>query len=81
MIGGIAGDAGNGAAIGAVAGTMRGGRQQREANAASKQQAAQSASSQLQHQYSQAKSAYNQQMDTFKRGFSACMDARDYSVK
>jgi hypothetical protein len=45
------------------------------------QQASQSASSQLQHQYSQAKSAYNHQMDTFKRGFSACMDARDYSVK
>jgi len=35
---------------------------------------------QLQQQSSQAKAAYNKQMDTFKRGFSACMDARGYSV-
>jgi hypothetical protein len=30
---------------------------------------------------SQAMFAYNKKMDTFKRGFSACMDARGYSVK
>jgi hypothetical protein len=81
VIGGIAGDAGTGAAIGAVAGTVRGGRKQREANASSKQQASQSASAQMQQQYAQAKAAYSKQMDTFKRGFSACMDARGYSVK
>lgn len=81
MVGAIAGDAGKGAAAGAVVGTMRGGRQQRQANAASKQQAAQSASSQMHQQYKQALAAYNAQMDTFKRGFSACMDARSYSVK
>ena len=81
VIGGIAGDAGKGAAIGAVAGTVRGGRQQRQANEQSKQQAAQSAGAQVQQQSSQAKAAYNKQMDTFKRGFSACMDARGYSVK
>jgi len=81
VIGGIAGDAGKGAAIGATVGTVRGGRQQRQANEQSKQQAAQSAGAQVQQQSSQAKAAYNQQMDTFKRGFSACMDARGYSVK
>lgn len=81
MVGAIAGDAGKGAAAGAVVGTMRGGRRQREANAASKQQAAQSASSQVQRQYEQALAAYNEQRDTFKRGFSACLDARGYSVK
>jgi hypothetical protein len=81
VIGGIAGDAGKGAAIGAAAGTVRGGRQQRQANEQSKQQAAQSASAQMQQQSSQATAAYNKQMDTFKRGFSACLDARGYSVK
>jgi uncharacterized protein YcfJ len=81
MVGAIAGDAGKGAAAGAVVGTMRGGMKQREANAASKQQAAQSASSQLQRQYQQELAAYNKQLDTFKRGFSACLDARNYSVK
>lgn len=81
MIGAIAGDAGKGAAAGAVVGTMRGGRQQRQANEASKQEAAQSASSQMQQQYKQARAGYNAQLDTFKRGFSACMDSRSYSVK
>ena len=81
VIGGIAGDAGKGAAAGAVVGTMRGGMKQREANAASKQQAAQSASAQIQQQSQQARAAYNKQLDTFKRGFSACMDSRAYSVK
>src|SRR6516164_816425 len=81
MVGAIAGDAGKGAAAGAVVGTMRGGRRQREANAASKQQAAQSASSQLQQEHQQALAAYNKEKDTFKRGFSACLDARNYSVK
>lgn len=81
VIGGIAGDAGKGAAIGAAAGTVRGGRQQRQANEQSKQQAAQSAGEQMHQQSSQAKAAYNKQMDTFKRGFSSCMDARGYSVK
>jgi hypothetical protein len=50
-------------------------------NEQSKQQAAQSAGAQMQQQSSQAKAAYNKEMDTFKRGFSACMDARGYSVK
>jgi len=81
MIGAIAGDAGKGAGIGAVAGTMRGGMQQRQTNAAMKQQAAQQGSSQVQQDYAQAKASYDQSMNTFKRAFSACMDARAYSVK
>ena len=79
-VGAIAGDTGKGAAIGAVVGTMQGGSRQRQANEQSKQQAAQSASAQLQQQYQQSRAAYNQQRDTFKRGFTACMDARGYSV-
>ena len=80
-IGAISGNAGRGAAVGATVGTVRGGRKQRQANEQSKEQAAQSAGAQAQQQANQAKAAYNQQMDTFKRGFSACMDARGYSVK
>lgn len=80
-LGAITGNAGRGAAVGATVGTVRGGRKQRAANEQSQQQAAQSAGAQLQQQAKQATAAYNQQMNTFKRGFSACMDARGYSVK
>jgi hypothetical protein len=80
-IGAITGNAGRGAAIGATVGTVRGGRRQRQANEASKQEGAQAAASQQQQAYAQSKAAYNQRKSTFKRGFSACMDARGYSVK
>lgn len=69
-IGAIAGDAGTGAAIGATAGAVRGRRQQKKANKQAEQQAQASAQSQQQ-----------QKLDTFKRAFSACIDAKGYSVK
>jgi hypothetical protein len=69
-IGGIAGDAGTGAAVGATAGAVRGRRQQKKANKQAEQEAQQTAHAQQQ-----------QTLDTFKKGFSACMDARQYSVK
>ncbi len=81
VIGGIAGDAGKGAAIGAGVGTVHGGRKQRKANEASKDQASAQAGADVQQQYQNQKAAYDQQMSTFKRAFSACMDARGYSVK
>jgi hypothetical protein len=81
VVGAIAGDAGKGAAIGATVGTVRGGRQQRQANAASKEAGANQAGAQLQQQYNQQKAAYDQQMGSFKRAFSACVDSRGYSVK
>jgi hypothetical protein len=81
VIGGIAGNAGAGAAVGATVGTVHGGRKQRKANEASKDQASAQAEAQVQQQYHSQKAAYNQQMDKFKRAFSACMDARGYSVK
>jgi len=80
-IGAISGNAGRGAAIGATVGTVRGGRRQRQANEAAKEEGAQSAAAQQNQTYGQSKAAYNQQIGTFKRGFSACMDARGYSVK
>jgi len=61
--------------------TLRSGRKQRQANEASQAQGAQAAASQQHQAYAQSKAAYNKQIDTFKRGFSACMDARGYSVK
>jgi hypothetical protein len=80
-IGAIAGSPGKGAGAGAVAGTMRGGMKQRQANAHIEQQAAQQAATDLQSKYEQSKAAYNQKIDTFRRGFAACMDSRNYSVK
>jgi hypothetical protein len=81
-IGAIADDeAGKGAGAGAVAGTMVGGAKQRRANKASKQQAAQATAQQQQQEEAQATATYQQGIDKFKRAFSACMDARDYSVK
>ena len=81
-IGAVADDeAGKGAAAGATAGTMVGGAKQRRANKASKQQAAQATAQQQQQQEAQAKATHQQGIDAFKRGFSACMDARGYSIK
>jgi hypothetical protein len=57
MIGAIAGDAGKAAAIGATMGTVRGGRQQRQANAASKEPAASRAGGQFQEQNKHQKAA------------------------
>lgn len=81
-VGAIADDeAGKGAAAGATAGAMVGGAKQRQANKASKQQAAQATAQQQQQEEAQAKAKYQQSVDTFKRAFSACMDARGYSVQ
>jgi hypothetical protein len=80
-IGAIAGDAGKGAAIGATAGTMGGGMKQRQAKAASKQQAAAKTTAEQKEVAAQAKAAHNEGLDTFQRAFEACMDARGYSVK
>jgi hypothetical protein len=81
MLGAIGGDAGKGAAMGATVGTVRGGRQQRQANAAAKEQGASQAGAQVQQEYSQQRDAYDQQIESFKRAFSACLDSRAYSVK
>ena len=69
-IGAIAGDAGTGAAIGATAGAVHGRRQQKKATKQAQQQTQQ-----------QQASAQQQNLDTFKRAMSACLDARGYSVK
>jgi hypothetical protein len=80
-IGAIAGSAGKGAGAGAVAGTMSGGAAQRTANAQAQQRAAAQAKAQLQKEHEQEIQAHREGRDTFQRAFSACMDARGYSVK
>jgi hypothetical protein len=69
-VGAITGDAGTGAAVGATAGAVRGRRQQKKANKEAEQQAQQQGQAQQQ-----------QQLDTFRRAFSACLDSKGYSVK
>lgn len=65
-IGAIAGDAGRGAAIGAVVGTMAGGRKARQNQAARNQQ---------------AQGAQQQQLITYNRAVSACLEGRGYTIK
>ncbi len=80
-IGAIAGDAGQGAAIGAVAGTVVGGAKQRRAKRQAKEQAAASTAAAQQNEEAAIKQEYAAKIGTFKRAFSACLDARGYSVK
>ena len=69
-IGAIAGDAGKGAAIGAVAGGLAG-RRARLSN----DQAEQKANNQA------AAAKEKELMDNYKKAFSACMEAKGYTVK
>jgi hypothetical protein len=80
-IGAIAGDAGKGAAIGATVGAISGRRKQRTAEEKAKEQATQQTAQAQQQAQAQAQSQQKGASDTFKRAFSACMDARGYSVQ
>ena len=65
-IGAIAGgDAGKGAAVGAAFGGLRGHRQKREAEQVQQQQTAQT----------------NQRINEYNRAYSACLEAKGYTVK
>src|SRR6185295_532036 len=69
------------AAVGATAGAVRGRRQQKKAQQGAQQQAAEQ-TAQAQHQaQAEANAKHQEAIDTFKRAFSACMEARKYSVK
>jgi hypothetical protein len=70
-------DASQGAEVGAAAGVLAGGRQAGKNRQAQEQQAEQTA----QANEDSAKAAQQQKVDTFKRGMSACLEARGYSVK
>lgn len=80
-IGAIAGDAGEGAAIGATVGAIAGRRKQRMKEEKAKQQAAQQTAQAQQQAQAQAQAQQQGATDTFKRAFSACMDARGYAIQ
>ena len=69
-IGAIAGDAGKGAAIGAVAGGLRGRR-------------AKVVGDEMEQQQNDAAAAAQEKemMDNFKKAFTACMEGKGYTVK
>jgi hypothetical protein len=74
LIGEIANDdAGEGAAIGAAAGVVAGRSRARRSK--------KEASAQVEQQTQQAQAATAQQMDGFKKAFSACLETKKYTVK
>jgi hypothetical protein len=79
-IGAITGNAGQGAAIGATAGAVAGRRTQKKAKKAAEQQAAQQTAQTQKDAQTQLTADQQQKLDTFKRSFSACLDARGYSI-
>jgi hypothetical protein len=70
-------DAGKGAAIGATAGVLAGGRQARKAQEQQKEAAA----TQQQASAEQAKASQQALADNFKKGMSACLETKGYTVK
>ena len=81
-IGAIAGDAGTGAAIGATTGAVRGvGASRKKAQQGAQQQAADQTAQAQQQAQADANAKHQGALDTFKRAFWACMEARGYSVK
>ncbi len=80
VVGAIAGDPGRGAAMGAAGGGVLGLARAKRAEKAAEQKAQQKQRQQAQQQ-TQAKSEMQQKLDGFKRGFSACMEAKSYVVK
>ena len=74
LIGEIASDdAGEGAAIGAAAGAIHGRRKAKRAGAAATQQ--------VEAQSQQVQQATAQQIDNFKKAFTACLEGKKYMVK
>lgn len=78
VIGEVAGDdASEGAAIGATVGVMKGGAESRR----KKSQAEADANAAAQQQTSQQQAAQQEKIDLFRKGFSACLESKGYTVK
>ena len=69
-VGAIAGDTGEGAAIGATVGAVKGVKGKKEAQAKAEAQATQ-----------QQQQAVNDQINAFKKAYTACMEGKKYTVK
>ena len=76
-IGAIAGDTGKGAGVGAVVGVMRGGQQSRQ-HQAQEQQAYEQQQARAQQQ---AQNQRQEQLNTYHRGYGACLEGRGYTIK
>lgn len=70
-------DASEGAAIGATVGVLKGGAESRKKKAQAEADAAAAA----QQQTTQQQAAQQQNLDLFKKGFSACLESKGYTVK
>ena len=70
-------DASEGAAIGAAAGAMKGGAESRR----NKKEAQHQAAAQQQQAVDQQKAAQSEKLAMFNKGFTACLEARNYTVK
>ena len=70
-------DAGKGAAIGATAGVVKGGAEKRRAQ----EQAAQDAAKKQEATVQQQTAATQEQLNLFKKGFTACLEPKGYTVK
>ena len=79
-VGAIAGDPAKGVEVGAMAGTIRGRAKAKRAEQQAAMQADQRQQAQAQQQ-AQEKAQTQQKLDGFKKGFSACMEAKGYVVK
>jgi hypothetical protein len=80
VVGAIAGDAAEGAAAGAAVGGMRGRKAAKRAEKQAEAQAQQKQQQQAQQQ-TQAKAQTQQKLDSFKKGFSVCIEAKGYAIK
>jgi YMGG-like Gly-zipper len=70
-------DAGKGAAIGATAGVLKGGANSRQQQAKAQEDAAKQQEAAAQQQ----QAATQEQLNLFKKGFSACLESKGYTVK
>lgn len=70
IVGAVAGDAGTGAGVGAVVGVAAGRKAKKQAKSQAEQQAV-----------AQTNAWAAQQIDTFKKAFSACIEGKGYTVK
>lgn len=73
VVGAISGDAAKGAEVGATAGAVGGRVKARRAKRKAEEKA--------KEQQKQAKAQGQQKLDSFKKGFSACMEGKGYVVK
>ena len=80
VVGAVAGDAGKGAAAGAAGGAVAGRTKARRAEKQAQKEATQQEQKQAQKQ-AQEKAETEKKLDGFKKGFSACMEAKGYVVK